>query len=262
MKSMKLPETVQYSVEKYLSLVDRKLPDTVVAFYLVGSVALGDYQDGLSDIDFVAVCDNPLSSDELATAEELHRELADEVVEPDFDGVYVVRDRLRKAPDGTGIASCRGGVLGREQAFNVNPVTWHLLKSCPVSLRGNPKPEVFSDDAALREWCRGNIRGYWQSWTKSSMRKLMNPIETDDIDTVWGVLGVTRLHATIASGEVISKSGAADYAKQTFEPQWHKLVDEIALARRNNRVQGIKFSMKQKRTALRYMEHVITDALS
>ena len=262
MKSMIIPKAIRKPVQKYLALADRNLPETIVAFYIVGSVALGDYRDGLSDIDFVAVCDRPYSADELSKTEGLHQTLAEEFVKPDFDGVYVLRDQLRNVPDGTGIASYQGGVLLKEKAFNVNPVTWHLLKLCPVSVRGNPQPDVYNDTAALRAWCKGNIRGYWGSWTENAIHQLTNPIDADDVDIVWGVLGITRLHATIASGEVISKSGAAVYAKQTFDPKWHDLVDDVAAARKNRNDQAADFSVNQKMTAMEYMEHVIADALT
>lgn len=262
MRSTNIPESVQVPVEKYLRLADRDLPEKILAFYVVGSLALNDYQEGLSDIDFVAVCDGPVSAKEMKKIEGLHGDLAAEFDKPDFDGVYVTPEQLRLAPDGTGIASYQDKKLRTARAFNANPVTWHLLGSCPVVIRGNPKPAVYANTAELKEWCKGNVGGYWKSWTDKANQKLMNPIEADDVNIIWGVLGITRLHATIATGDVISKSGAAAYAKQVFESKWHEIVERVASARKNRDAQGDEFSLIQKRNALRFMDRVIVDALS
>jgi hypothetical protein len=41
-------------VARYLALLDGVLPGSLDGLYLVGSTALGDFQPGSSDIDFVA----------------------------------------------------------------------------------------------------------------------------------------------------------------------------------------------------------------
>jgi hypothetical protein len=48
------------------------------------------------------------------------------------------------------------------------------------------------------------------------------------------VLGPTRLHHTIATGEVISKEEAGEHARRAFDARWHPLIDE-ALAHRLGR---------------------------
>ncbi|MFD0471606.1 aminoglycoside adenylyltransferase domain-containing protein [Nonomuraea thailandensis] len=44
--------------------------------------------------------------------------------------------------------------------------------------------------------------------------------------TVWVVTGVARLHYTLATGEITSKSKAARHARETFPERWHRVVDE------------------------------------
>jgi hypothetical protein len=50
-----LPTEVSQRVCEYLNLLDSEGSGFVHGVYLVGSVALGDYQEGRSDIDFVAL---------------------------------------------------------------------------------------------------------------------------------------------------------------------------------------------------------------
>jgi hypothetical protein len=41
------------------------------------------------------------------------------------------------------------------------------------------------------------------------------------------------MHHTIATGNVIAKEAAGDYARRTFDPRWHPVIDK-ALAYRHN----------------------------
>jgi hypothetical protein len=52
---------------------------------------------------------------------------------------------------------------------------------------------------------------------------------------VWIVLGVSRLHYTLATGEICSKEAAGLYARQTFLERWHRVVDESLRIRRADR---------------------------
>ena len=54
-----LPTVVRDTVRAYLEAVDAAAPGLVGGFYLVGSVALGDFRPDSSDIDFVAVVEVP-----------------------------------------------------------------------------------------------------------------------------------------------------------------------------------------------------------
>jgi len=44
--------------------------------------------------------------------------------------------------------------------------------------------------------------------------------------TAWGVLGAPRLHHTLATGDVISKEAAGEYARETFDRRWRPIIEE------------------------------------
>jgi len=252
---MGLPEAVARAVERYLDLADRRLPAWIGDMYLVGSLALDDYRDGHSDLDCVCVC--APSPAMLVQLRELHRELERAFAKPDLDAIYILREQLLHPPTETGVASYQGGRLREGDAFNANHVTWNLLNTCPLAVRGDPRPRVHDDTAQLKAWCKQNVAGYWRSWTDGARAKLARPREADEVDVVWGVLGVTRLHATIATGQVISKSTAANYARLTFGRRWHELLDRVLAAREHRHAEEAEFDMAHKELALEYMEHVI-----
>jgi hypothetical protein len=80
--------------------------------------------------------------------------------------------------------------------------------------------------------------------------------------TEWGVLGVTRLHATLATGDIISKRGAGDYALDRFGGEWYEIVEE-AIRIRERHPGGRYRSPLRRREAMRaFMAMVIADALA
>lgn len=233
---------------RYLSLADRLLPGRIIGFYLVGSSALGAFRDGRSDIDFVAVVDRLLTSAEMrrlrvvqvgsavrTTARALaagHRALPGTV-----NGAYVcANDLTRPVTSIRPVASHVGGRLHRGAAFDVNPVVWKELAENGIALRG-PEPACLGLDpepALLRRWNLDNLNGYWARWADLAMRgrRASSPLLPTDWIVAWGVLGPPRLHCTIASGRVVSKESAGEYALDRFDPEWHPIVrDGLAFTR-------------------------------
>ena len=51
---------------------------------------------------------------------------------------------------------------------------------------------------------------------------------------VVGVLGAPRLHCTIATGTIITKEGAGQYALNTFDREWHHLIYDVGLTIQTN----------------------------
>ncbi len=87
--ALTVPAEVDLIVKHYLQLADRALPGTIAGLYLTGSLALGDYHPGHSDIDFIAVSPVPLSAEELDHVERIHQFMDAEHPNPWFSGIYV-----------------------------------------------------------------------------------------------------------------------------------------------------------------------------
>lgn len=52
---------------------------------------------------------------------------------------------------------------------------------------------------------------------------------------VWVVLGVCRLHYTLATDQIGSKQEAGCYAIRTFAERWHRVINEALRVRRADR---------------------------
>lgn len=215
-------EGVERTCAAYLQLADRYAPGLVEGLYLQGSVALGDYRPGVSDIDFVAVTSR---TPEDGAVRAVHAELRRSRSRPLFDGLYVGWDDLRRDPAqaaaGPAVHEWRVDPASR---FERNLVTWHILAQAGVAVRGPAVADlgVHTDWPTLSEVTRRNLDEYWTPWLRRSARGVVG---LTPWATTWGVLGVARLRHTLAAGQVTSKTDAAAYALDTYG-RWHRVVRE------------------------------------
>jgi hypothetical protein len=258
----RLPCEVSATMSAYARLVDDKLPERIRGLYLAGSLALGDYRPGRSDIDFVVVCDTALQPSELGMLRRVHTELRRMLPDPKLDGVYLTWPDLAAAPVGLSVPYCLRGRFEPKGDFAINPVTWCTLHRHPLSLRGPAKPVVRHDDQMLREWCRQWLQSYWGSYVRSARRYGVDRLCSLSREAVvWGVLGVARPHATIRTGDMISKTAAGAYALDVFPSRWSAIVREALAGRCGSGRSSYRNIFARRRDALAFMEYVISDAL-
>lgn len=149
------------------------------------------------------------------------------------NGSYLSRGALSRSP--LEVRALAGHVAGRfsvapARGFDVNPVTWHVLARHGIAVRG-PEPErleIWGDPAELRAWTRGNLDGYWREWVARAGRRsgLGHVRSLPRRSAAWGVLGVSRLHYSLATGEIVDKEAAGDYALTTFGPEWRAVIED------------------------------------
>jgi hypothetical protein len=237
-----VPEPAATSVRRYLALADRLLPGRVVGGYVVGSIALGAYRRERSDIDLVVVVDGDLSMAELRRVRMAQwasgaatgpRALSrGDVSFPGTVNATWVRAGDLDRPVSAIVPVCHhtGPQFHAGQGFDVNPVQWNTLARHGIAVRGAPVATLGLDPepATLEAWNRANLDDYWRRWAEavqrngSAVRYRLRPRWV----TAWGVLGAPRLHATITTGEILSKEAAGEHALATFDERWHPIVRE------------------------------------
>jgi hypothetical protein len=235
-----LPPDAAEIVAEYLDAIDRTVPGLLVGLHAVGSIALGDYQPGRSHIDVVAVvAEEPADLDRAALAR-VHRNHA-----PNVDGPYVPLDRFAGRPeDANPVPFHLDGHFERHgDCAECNPVTWAILADRAVTVRGPVPSElgVSHDDAAVRAFCRKNLRDYWGGWARriSWLMKPRRPRGPAPAHLVeWGVLGVARTYAAATDGLILSKTDAGQFAFDESDPDWHPLI-RLALDARVGRVSAV-----------------------
>lgn len=253
--------TAVEAASAYLRSVNKQLPGRITGFYLVGSVALGDYRPRRSDVDFVAVTEMPLEPAELDRLAQIHAELRRVRGLPAFDGVYVTYPELLTTPVAGSAPYYLDGRFHQQGAFATNPVTWATLRLHPFRICGPDPLPVWHDDAVLRQWCTGNLLGYWTRWVGASRTELVRKLYgLSRHAAAWGVLGVARLHVTIRTGEIFSKTAAGEYALATFSSRWAPIITDALATRRGHASPSRLNPFSRRREMLAFMEHVIADA--
>lgn len=235
-------------VDDLLARLDRALPGRVEGFYVVGSVSVGAFRLGRSDVDFVAILDRDLTAVELARLRVVHvGRWASSVVRDvglgarwplACNGIYLMCSDLARSP--REVVPIAGHVAGRFRAassagFDVNPVTWHTLADHGLAIRGDPPEElqIHTDVQELRGWCLANLNSYWRRWARRRFETHALPRRAAAI----GVLGAPRLHHTVATGSIVTKEDAAQYALETFDREWSALTKEALAFRRGGPTQ-------------------------
>ena len=226
----------QSELDTYLAALDRVLaPDAVAGVYLTGSTTLGDYHHGRSDLDILTLTTRALSDGELAALEQMHKTL-ETGAQPHADASYIVRDHVGKLPpeDAAGHAYVVDGHFNRG-GNGQELVVWASLDQCGITVRG---PEATSLDAApdageFKAWNRGNLEGYWRMRALQVRQAISERDPNEEFlpyFAVWLASGPGRLHKTIATGEIISKSQSIDYTAELF-PAYADILGRIRASR-------------------------------
>jgi hypothetical protein len=258
-----LPADVDRVVSRYLALVDAAAPGLVEGLYLVGSVALGDFHPRTSDVDFIAVSSAPVDEVSRRALASVHADLAAEASRPAFDGIYATFGELTRSPANTAGPVHHGGRLTIGPGGR-SPVEWATLAWHGVPVRGPDAAQlcVQADAAELTAWTLENLDQYWQRWitqskdpaTRTAMAMLT------DWGVAWGVLGVSRQHYTVATGQITSKTGAGRYALGRFPARWHGVIEEALRCRPEPVSAPAPGSAPRRRTqAVAFMEAAAED---
>ena len=232
-----LPPDAERTITRYLAVADRVLPGRITGFYVVGSAAMGAWRPGLSDIDFIAVVAGEPSLRGLRALHVLGNltaagravRRADPAIPGTVNGAFVAAADLgRPVTTIRPLASHSGWSFHTGRGFEVNPVVWKVLRDSGIAVRG-PQPRLLGLDPEpdrLREWNLGQLRGHWRGWGEMLVRGTAGrkPFVPAHRAAAGRVLGPPRLHHTIATGEVISKEAAGEYALDTFDGRWEPLI--------------------------------------
>ncbi len=257
-----LPGTVRSVADRYLRLLDSTAPGLVTGVYVVGSVALGEFRESMSDIDFVSLIDAPLTTEQLRALGRVHATLSREVRRPFFDGIYLTRKDIAGDPAQAGpTTAVQQHRFMTGSRIGLDPITWHTLSRCAVVVRGPSLAtlDVWNVDPVLAEWTHSNVSTYWQPWLRrhGSQLSVAGLQALGSWATVWGVLGISRLAFTLATGDVTSKEGAGEYALTVMDPQWRPVIVEALRIRRGGAGRSPYHPFRRRRETLAFVDMMI-----
>ncbi|GAA1605531.1 nucleotidyltransferase domain-containing protein [Kribbella sancticallisti] len=191
-------EAVQPLLDGFALSLREILP--VRAVWVHGSLVLGDYQVGRSDLDLVAVLDAPIADP--APLLELHRSL--EKANPLADKLHCSYLRVDQLAD----ATLRHPTWAQRRYFDrpVTAVTRRELALADHALFGPPPSSLLpaTTDEELAAFVRDDLEHFWLPVTLKR-----RPWYTD----VWvdhGPIVVARAGVTLREGRLITKRAALD----------------------------------------------------
>lgn len=230
---MLLPPAAEALAAGRLAAVDAAAPGLVTAWWVTGSAVSGDWWPAVSDVDVVAATSRAPTAADLAALAAVHVP-GDR---PHLDCVYVPAEVLAAAPPSAEQPAPHvvDGVFDTGPAGYCTPVAWLELRLRGVPLRG-PEPAAAvaaPDPGALRDWLLGNLRGYWTAEAAGRERILSaRPADRPAaaVGVTWMVLGAARLHATLVTGDVLSKTATGEYVARLL-PEFADLAERCVASR-------------------------------
>ena len=249
-------------VEGYLAGLDGVLRGAAVAgVYLLGSAALGDYQQGRSNLDLLVMMNRPPDPAEVEGLARLHEGLKTGA-QPYLDATYLHVALLGTLDlvDARGIACVLNGDFYLGTAHQ-EVVIWATLALCGVTLRGHdarllrtaPHP-VMLVASNHRE-----LEGLWRPFALETRRTTESLdgaalFPKEQVMTLGTQPG--RLFWTILNGAIISKTRSLDFTADIFS-DYAELLGRVKASRLGD--ESITFTVDDARAAADLVE-VICDA--
>jgi len=224
-----IPAPVEAVCASFLRLAP---PGLVTGLYLRGGIGFGEWVPGQSDIDFVATLSHRPGAGEVEELRVAHEQVA--VTHPDvpFDGPHVLVSDLAADPTGCpDVPTVLGRLFEPENAIHDGVVAWHELAWHGVRVSGLPLDElhVWTSVQQLRDFTRGNLDTYWRANAEGLAR--MPDEGAPAWACCWCVLGVTRLHHLLVTGEMTTKSAAGRWGLITYPGRFHRVLREALFIR-------------------------------
>lgn len=239
-------------------LLQRHVPALVESLHIVGSAADGDFRPGRSDLDFVAILSRPATTGDLEALTIVHRLYASDLTFPPLDGIWLTTAELAAGPDvaGDGPTTHAGHFLEQSHG-NRNPITWLALRQQPLTVLGEPpdRAALWYDAERVASWACENVESYWTSWLQRASKTFGGTglAMLGQAAPMWGVLGISRLHYTLATGRIASKSTAGEHALTAFDPRWQRILRESLRIRRGERGSLYRNPLTRRREALDFV---------
>ena len=209
------------------------LGDNFVGLYLLGSLAIGDF-DLTSDVDFMIVSNGELSPAEVQRLQFAHTALIGRdsrwVRHLEYTIFPLPRLSEKSSPYGPGgrddsvarrlwhVVNA-GPTMEKSDHDNTLVTRWTLRYRSPVVLGPAPSnfaPEVSADE--LRQEIRNSMLGWQQLFTARSPHN-------NRFHQVFFVLNNCRALQDLHEGRITSKREGVAWAKQHLDARWHDLID-------------------------------------
>lgn len=258
-------------LEAYVTELSAELADNLVGMYMLGSLAVGDF-DLDSDVDFLVVTKTDISEPTSKRLQAIQEKIYAMDCYPahHLEGSFISLDDLndRQIVGQKELYYFDNGWTDIERSVHDNQ--WHvrwILRERGVTLIG-PNPKEFVNEVPPEE-----LRSEMKKVMLERMKEFEESLDQQRrySNSLFGqphaLLTFCRMLQTLLTGRVESKKSAAGWAKGIVDARWHKLIDDALIER-----EGVRHMLKIKQRAeqsvleetLGFMRYVvgISDQLS
>jgi hypothetical protein len=261
-----MSEKIKEIVNEHIKMIELRLPNFLESYYIFGSVVLGAFDYGKSDLDFIVVVVRKVTETDLNILKKIHVEMQKKFHKTILDGMYLLKDDIDSLNKSE--ISClrfNEGEFKGFRMFDRNSVDAFELKKYGITVRGQEIESLkYSVDFdILIGKMRENLNTYWLKWANAyrrfpSIKYIALFISPKVIE--WGVLGVSRLYYTFKEKGITSKVGAGEYALQTVPQKWHKIINEAMRLRKDAKKSYYNSIFERRKDALGYIDYIIQES--
>lgn len=202
--------------------------DDLIGLYLTGSLTYGDFNPESSDIDFLAVMNQPLSQEKLEQIKKMHARIAESNAKwaKRMEGSYITKDMLVNAPPPQKPKTPRpyfnegrfhNFLYGNEWTINL-----HVLYERGIALLGPDLKKIIEPVSieAVREASKKDLYGEWEPKLKD-LHFFQNSHYT-----AYVILNMCRILYRATHDDVVSKKVASEWAKKELGMPWTDLIQK------------------------------------
>jgi hypothetical protein len=243
--------SVNLLIDLLLDNINKILGNKFLGMYIQGSLALKDFAPYRSDIDLVILTSDILQGEILDKLQLFHKKIIEKKVDyaQRLECIYIPIDSLRNYhKEKAYFPSLHTGGDFYIDGFGI--IEKHILREKGIVIKG-PDPESFIkpvNSNELKQTAIESLMNWWYPQLTDHSR-----LAHDDYQ-VYAVLTMCRALYTIQNGEIVSKSEAAKYAKQTIDRKWTSLIDTALSWKIGDKFNKLQETLDFMRFTLEFVE--------
>lgn len=223
MSTTQYPE-INKLLDELLEKIKSILGEKLVGLYLYGSLATGDFNPNVSDIDLLAALQSEVNTKEFVQLEKMHKEFADEHkkwndrIEVQY--MPIIALKTFKTTDS------KAAVISPGEPFHIKEVgkhwlmNWYIVREKGITLFG-PDPKIIIEPVSREEFIESvkNHAKSWDEWVQNMHSQWAQ---------AYAVLTLCRAYFTVQNGDHISKKRAALWLEKEL-PEWISVIQNALL---------------------------------
>jgi len=257
MINQRIPKSVRPILENYLSLTSNDLDGLISGLYIVGSIALGGFNEQFSDIDFVATLKRKVSQEDIEKLTAIHGKIEKDFPNWKLSGSYLqVHDLGHFEEEIEPHPYYHDGKFHNKGYFEINSITWWTLKNHGMTIIGEEATSLLFtvDWDLLIARTKDNLNTYWFSWT-NRVDKFAIILSNDGFQ--WAVLGVLRQYYTFRENSITTKTKSAEYALACLPACWHPVIQEAVNIREGKKTSYYCSKVTRMVDAVKFLKYII-----